>query len=517
MMIDANLLLFLRTMENIAPVLENLFKEFVDLIKESTGETFQSFKTSKHIDATENYKYQIHEDARNALRSSEWKPENIGSGKIQAALSSSIKSSVRYNGKTHNNNLIDWRKKDEFSRRPASNSLEMALYEFFKNKISPETAFNLFLTENLPYQFIAYLFFLNHKDVFLPISQEKFDAIFEILGRSEFKTRNRVSWENYSEFCSIVKQVRDFLKTKDKGTTLLDAHSFLWIMGNRKKEAGGAPEEPGTHSESSNRAHPNESTVEAIVPESKATVLTKEQWEEILANPELTKELDLEILQALFSFHGHEASATQIGTVLGQTGEAPQSLINLEVGRYAKRIAERYPVQFTPRSEEKDKYWDFFFNGRYKGQTFIWQLKPELAGALISTGLTGEHIFPDELPTDSLNLWPEGLKKAVLVNIYERNPKARQACIDCYGYICTICEFDFEKAYGKLGERFIHVHHLKPISQIGKEYRVDPINDLRPVCPNCHAMLHRGPETLSIEELKNLLPTAREAKIDLAE
>ncbi len=36
-----------------------------------------------------------------------------------------------------------------------------------------------------------------------------------------------------------------------------------------------------------------------------------------------------------------------------------------------------------------------------------------------------------------------------------------------------------------MGEGFIHVHHLKPLSEVGYEYRVDPIRDLRPVCPNC--------------------------------
>jgi 5-methylcytosine-specific restriction protein A len=56
-----------------------------------------------------------------------------------------------------------------------------------------------------------------------------------------------------------------------------------------------------------------------------------------------------------------------------------------------------------------------------------------------------------------------------------------------------------------LGEGFIHVHHLNPIATIAEEYELDPENDLRPVCPNCHAMLHRKKETLSIEELRTLL------------
>ena len=79
---------------------------------------------------------------------------------------------------------------------------------------------------------------------------------------------------------------------------------------------------------------------------------------------------------------------------------------------------------------------------------------------------------------------------------------ARQQCVDHWGTTCSVCNFDFGKKYGQLGKGFVHVHHLTPISKIGDSYEVDPINDLRPVCPNCHAMLHRETPTLTIEVLK---------------
>ena len=98
----------------------------------------------------------------------------------------------------------------------------------------------------------------------------------------------------------------------------------------------------------------------------------------------------------------------------------------------------------------------------------------------------------------------EGTTSQVTVNIYERNPQARKKCIDYYGTSCFVCEFNFGKAFGKLGEGFIHVHHLKPISEIGEEYEVNPIEDMRTVCPNCHAMIHRRTPLLSIEKIKKL-------------
>ncbi len=99
----------------------------------------------------------------------------------------------------------------------------------------------------------------------------------------------------------------------------------------------------------------------------------------------------------------------------------------------------------------------------------------------------------------------EGALHRVASSQYERNPAARLACITHYGAACFVCGFSFESAYGELGRGFIHVHHLVPVSSIGEAYQVNPIEDLRPVCPNCHAMLHRKDPPLAVEELQGLL------------
>lgn len=98
--------------------------------------------------------------------------------------------------------------------------------------------------------------------------------------------------------------------------------------------------------------------------------------------------------------------------------------------------------------------------------------------------------------------YEEGHRREVLVNRYERDPRARAACIEHHGHSCSVCDVDFASAYGSLGEGFIHVHHLIDLSAIGRRYRVDPVKDLRPVCPNCHAMLHRTRPAMSIPSLR---------------
>lgn len=103
----------------------------------------------------------------------------------------------------------------------------------------------------------------------------------------------------------------------------------------------------------------------------------------------------------------------------------------------------------------------------------------------------------------------EGAAKLVTIKIYERDRGARLRCTHHWGWKCFVCQFDFAENYGELGEDFIHVHHLKPLSEIGEAYALDPISDLRPVCPNCHAMLHRKVPALAIEELRARMSRAK--------
>lgn len=112
--------------------------------------------------------------------------------------------------------------------------------------------------------------------------------------------------------------------------------------------------------------------------------------------------------------------------------------------------------------------------------------------------------YPDEVNVTEPIL-REGSLKKVTVNAYERNRLARNLCIEHYGVSCSVCNFNFEEVFGEIGKVFIHVHHLKLLSEIGEEYVIDPIEDLRPVCPNCHSMIHKRKPPFAIDELQALL------------
>jgi len=102
----------------------------------------------------------------------------------------------------------------------------------------------------------------------------------------------------------------------------------------------------------------------------------------------------------------------------------------------------------------------------------------------------------------------EGATKTICINAYERSNKARKDCTNAHGYACVVCKFDFELEYGEIGKKFIHVHHLKQLADIGEEYEINPREDLRPVCPNCHAMLHKRRPAYSIEDLREIIDAA---------
>lgn len=118
---------------------------------------------------------------------------------------------------------------------------------------------------------------------------------------------------------------------------------------------------------------------------------------------------------------------------------------------------------------------------------------------LDALGRAQRWLADELLPSET---FAEGAASRVTVNRYERDPQARAACIDHYGTHCAVCGFDFAARYGDLGDGFIHVHHIRDLSLLGEDYKLEPIKDLRPVCPNCHAMLHRERPAMSVEDLR---------------
>lgn len=98
----------------------------------------------------------------------------------------------------------------------------------------------------------------------------------------------------------------------------------------------------------------------------------------------------------------------------------------------------------------------------------------------------------------------EGERENYLASKVERSKKNRALCIAIHGYDCKICDIKLVEKYGSLAENFIHVHHIESLAKYGPRW-IDPAKDLIPVCPNCHAMLHRKTPALLPQELKKII------------
>lgn len=215
-----------------------------------------------------------------------------------------------------------------------------------------------------------------------------------------------------------------------------------------------------------------------------------------------------ELLLELYRAPDTGVAAGLLAPVLGLTHHAP---LNRTIASIGKALAAAVHVDAPRRMDGSSRWWAVVATERRSPDgRFFWVLRPPLRTALEKSGLVSREgaVFPDEVVTKgtSEESMLEGAVIHVAVNVYERNAAARRRCIERFGSICSVCGFDFGNVYGPIAEGVIHVHHLTPLSVAGgRDYEIDPVRDLRPVCPNCHVVIHRREPPLSMEEAQALL------------
>lgn len=225
----------------------------------------------------------------------------------------------------------------------------------------------------------------------------------------------------------------------------------------------------------------------------------------------------LNMLAVQYHSEGRDLTAGELASYMGWSY---YSTANSNYGVLGKLVGAE--LLNTDTSDFKKGWW-FLSSGEQRadwvGPRFHWTMHPALAQALQELGLVGgpqaeQARLPEiQLPEPELGellpgVYAEGAVRQVLVNAYERNRAARQAAVRYHGHICAVCDTDLVEFYGPIAAEFIHVHHLKPLSEIGEGYRVNLQTDLIPVCPNCHAMLHRHMPPLTVEELRERIQEA---------
>ncbi len=112
----------------------------------------------------------------------------------------------------------------------------------------------------------------------------------------------------------------------------------------------------------------------------------------------------------------------------------------------------------------------------------------------------------------------EGIRRVKNIQVYDRSKRLREAAIRYHtinGHLkCSACSFNFYVVYGEKGKGYIEIHHQKPIFQYEDhdiaKFIEQAIQNVAPVCSNCHRMIHREKNApMPVEKLKQLVEYTR--------
>jgi predicted restriction endonuclease len=219
---------------------QQCFRAFESFIEEKSRTRFRSFASNPYTHENEGYKYNVCQVGQSKLQFTKWNKSAFGDGIIAKSVVQAIEQ--------QHNNLVEWRGKygpDKLPHRllfklekhsPELSQLEATIYSLYHDDNDESIFTELVHIFGKKYSLLAYLFFLKDRSKYLPIAPVQFDSAFALLG-VDFSTSHKCSWENYSSYLELIQDVQNLLNQYlASETSLLDAHSFLWIIASHISE-----------------------------------------------------------------------------------------------------------------------------------------------------------------------------------------------------------------------------------------------------------------------------------------
>lgn len=197
---------------------------------------FISFRNSTgFLGREEDYKSRIAEEARKELNFNSWKESWIGTGKIANCAKRAMN---RAGNLVNKNQQVNFKNRLDPNNSQFREESERVLFDIYRNTSIEESASFAKAVETFgaKYDTIAFLFFIKDDSRFLPISPGNFDKGFASLD-IDYSTSFRCSWENYQGFIEIIKEIRTVMEDMlpMQGTPrLIDAHSFVWVIQQKR-------------------------------------------------------------------------------------------------------------------------------------------------------------------------------------------------------------------------------------------------------------------------------------------
>lgn len=232
-----------------------------------------------------------------------------------------------------------------------------------------------------------------------------------------------------------------------------------------------------------------------VTPASEQDRFSAKDYAKALCELKLTKN-QRAMLRIHYAAPGHTITARQLAVAMGYNS---WRATNMHYGRLGRLVGEKLGL---PPDTKLEAICAFH---KAPGKEWEFIQRPNLVSALESLGIVSGAHAPMQEEVPAIEPLAEGAAYTVQVNAYERNDKARTAAIQHHGVNCGVCGFKFADVYGPAAENYIQVHHLRPLASIKQEYRIDPIQDLLPVCANCHAVIHLRNPPFTPAEVKAML------------
>lgn len=99
----------------------------------------------------------------------------------------------------------------------------------------------------------------------------------------------------------------------------------------------------------------------------------------------------------------------------------------------------------------------------------------------------------------------EGIRYKTEIQRTQRSSKLVEKAKKNSDYSCQGCGFNIGEFYGGWGKDYIEAHHIDPLSNREGEGEITNISELVMLCSNCHRMVHKKKECLTLEELRSLI------------